>query len=796
MSTCATRSSEPPPPSRGAEAEQVVELTKVVELIRTPRGLGLRCGDDGLGQCRVVAIGPDSQAERSGSFAVHDRLVALNGQPLTSYATFKEKLAAIAIGAKVAIEIAIEIAPAALAAIEAATSAGGAAGGPKDSLVTVTALLPPPPPPSSASPATEPRAERALSTPERAVGDGNQRGGARWGPRTPTDAPPEHGGGGGVGGTRAPRPAAISLGPSQAETEGPASPQARQHQWLSDEITQIDLDETADASLLPGPPPEGWATCEDGGFVRVGGETRPQPRARTLSFSAKHVPSMLRRQSSIEARLQAPAPKHVPSVPHRQTTTEAARLQSEGGRMFGRLGASSPRPSSRPSSPALPPSRTPLRVSPPKIPLSPHGPPPIAPLDTAALEPRSSASSPYSERAYSKLDGAILDPTPAAMRYNPDQEPPQVTHAAAPPCPSDTTYAQRTPPTPLPLTAERRPPLTAMQVILSYASNMCGGQGKSLMWSLVNELHRRNITVFATPMTPTGEAWDDYFFGQLPHAKAFVALFCPAYFESDKCKHELARAYKANVRIMPLLFEDLPAQILQMQPGWMGESPADVRLGNNVKGGVGQMLPEPGETFEQEWTRNVDKLASEILGLPLSSQLGIAVDKLASFSSSPPPLTDARPLPSTSPSKPAPPALGEIISAAASSTYSVRASASLPPASPTLSSSPEGPSSPVNTPQNAVDEAAADDDDSEAEAARRVVWIRYHLKLGNYNEATELGWDGAPPSPGHLHRRLTLWPYTPHSPAQAHRAPSDPIAATHPLARAHRAPSSALRQAT
>lgn len=283
-----------------------------------------------------------------------------------------------------------------------------------------------------------------------------------------------------------------------------------------------------------------------------------------------------------------------------------------------------------------------------------------------------------------------------------------------------------------------------MQVILSYASNMCGGQGKSLMWSLVNELHRRNITVFATPMTPTGEAWDDYFFGQLPHAKAFVALFCPAYFESDKCKHELARAYKANVRIMPLLFEDLPAQILQMQPGWMGESPADVRLGNNVKGGVGQMLPEPGETFEQEWTRNVDKLASEILGLPLSSQLGIAVDKLASFSSSPPPLTDARPLPSTSPSKPAPPALGEIISAAASSTYSVRASASLPPASPTLSSSPEGPSSPVNTPQNAVDEAAADDDDSEAEAARRVAWIQHHLKLGNFDEATELGWDGGP----------------------------------------------------
>jgi hypothetical protein len=35
-------------------------------------------------------------------------------------------------------------------------------------------------------------------------------------------------------------------------------------------------------------------------------------------------------------------------------------------------------------------------------------------------------------------------------------------------------------------------------------------------------------------------------------------------------------------------------------------------------------------------------------------------------------------------------------------------------------------------------DAEADD----AEAARRVVWIQYHLRLGNYDEATELGWDG------------------------------------------------------
>ena len=440
-----------------AEAVQVVELTKVVELMRMSSGLGIKWIDDGLGQCRVMAIGPDSQAERSGGFAVRDRLVSLNGQPLSSYAAFKEKLGAIEIGGKVALEIAVEIAPAALAAIEAAKPAGGAVGGPKESLVAVRPLLSPPPPPpfaSAAATTTEPRAERAPSTPERAIGGDNQRVGGQWGPHTPTGVPPpEPDGGGGIGGARAPRPAAISLGPSQLETEGPASPRARQHQWLSDEITQIDRDE-----IEAGSPPEGWTTCEDGGFVRVEGGARPPPKARTMSFSvrrqcakgedqaARHVPSMPRRQSTIEARLQAPAAKHVPSATEARSSpmrTIEARLQNEGIRMFGRFGGSS----SRPSSPAPPPSRTPPKVSPPKMSLEAHGPPPMLPLDVASVEPLSRDSSTYSERAYAKLDGAILDPTPAAMRYSPDQEPPQVTHAAAPPCPSVliTTYSQRTP---------------------------------------------------------------------------------------------------------------------------------------------------------------------------------------------------------------------------------------------------------------------------------------------------------------------------------------------------------------
>jgi hypothetical protein len=53
----------------------------------------------------VVSIAPGSQAERCAGFAVHDRLLTLNGQPLRGGA-FKEQLGAIAMGAKVEIEIA------------------------------------------------------------------------------------------------------------------------------------------------------------------------------------------------------------------------------------------------------------------------------------------------------------------------------------------------------------------------------------------------------------------------------------------------------------------------------------------------------------------------------------------------------------------------------------------------------------------------------------------------------------------------------------------------------------------
>ena len=75
--------------------------TKIVELVRTPLGLGLSLDS----QYKVVAIEHGSQAERSGSFAVHDQLVALNGQPLGGGVSFEEQLGAIAVGTKITIEI-------------------------------------------------------------------------------------------------------------------------------------------------------------------------------------------------------------------------------------------------------------------------------------------------------------------------------------------------------------------------------------------------------------------------------------------------------------------------------------------------------------------------------------------------------------------------------------------------------------------------------------------------------------------------------------------------------------------
>jgi hypothetical protein len=75
--------------------------TKIVELVRTPLGLGLSLDS----KYKVVAIAHGSQAQRSGSFAVHDQLVSLNGQPLNGSVSFEEQLGVIAMGTKIIIEI-------------------------------------------------------------------------------------------------------------------------------------------------------------------------------------------------------------------------------------------------------------------------------------------------------------------------------------------------------------------------------------------------------------------------------------------------------------------------------------------------------------------------------------------------------------------------------------------------------------------------------------------------------------------------------------------------------------------
>ena len=38
-----------------------------------------------------------------------------------------------------------------------------------------------------------------------------------------------------------------------------------------------------------------------------------------------------------------------------------------------------------------------------------------------------------------------------------------------------------------------------------------------------------------------------------------------------------------------------------------------------------------------------------------------------------------------------------------------------------------------------------DGDETEQEATRRIAWIKHYIKLGDYDSAIELGWDGAPP---------------------------------------------------
>ena len=90
------------PPVAQPSQDTQKEVTSIVELVRTPLGLGLSIDS----QNKVVGMKPGSQAERSGFFALQDRLISLNGQLLSSSSSLGELLGAISLGGKVSIEIA------------------------------------------------------------------------------------------------------------------------------------------------------------------------------------------------------------------------------------------------------------------------------------------------------------------------------------------------------------------------------------------------------------------------------------------------------------------------------------------------------------------------------------------------------------------------------------------------------------------------------------------------------------------------------------------------------------------
>jgi hypothetical protein len=77
------------------------EQTITVKMMRTPLGLGLTVDS----QNKVVKIAADSQAQRSGGFAVGQRLISLNGQALSTGVSFDKQLSTIAVGTPVIIEV-------------------------------------------------------------------------------------------------------------------------------------------------------------------------------------------------------------------------------------------------------------------------------------------------------------------------------------------------------------------------------------------------------------------------------------------------------------------------------------------------------------------------------------------------------------------------------------------------------------------------------------------------------------------------------------------------------------------
>ena len=79
--------------------------SKVVKLMRTPLGLGLTVDGDN----RVVEIAADSQAQRSGGFAVGQRLISLRTRwgtrALGDGVSFDQVLSTVPVGTPVIIEV-------------------------------------------------------------------------------------------------------------------------------------------------------------------------------------------------------------------------------------------------------------------------------------------------------------------------------------------------------------------------------------------------------------------------------------------------------------------------------------------------------------------------------------------------------------------------------------------------------------------------------------------------------------------------------------------------------------------
>ena len=83
------------------------------------------------------------------------------------------------------------------------------------------------------------------------------------------------------------------------------------------------------------------------------------------------------------------------------------------------------------------------------------------------------------------------------------------------------------------------------EVIFSYASRTDDEKGTAWMWMLASLLREAGITSYNARQTPVGGDWLKEWFGRMPDCKICVAMFSPAYFESDKCKNELYEARRA-----------------------------------------------------------------------------------------------------------------------------------------------------------------------------------------------------------------------------------------------------------